>query len=289
MKTFTLIGAAGYIAPRHIRAIYALGHSIEAVFDPKDSSSQIHPVFPNALVFTECSLFETHFTFHPTDYVVICSPNHLHVRQISWALQNGADVICEKPLALHQEELDHLAYLEKITGKKVYAILQLRTLDVVINLKNKIMATSASEYEVVVDHIAPRGYAYFKSWKGDDKLSGGILTNIGIHLFDLLIWIFGNVKKVGIESASSKNIRGYLILEKAKVSWFFSVDSQDLPKGSVGFHRKFTINNQEYSLETGLDLLHERVYEQIIRKSGPGIQESRPSIELCNHLKNSII
>ncbi len=283
------MGAAGYIAPRHIRAISNLGFELVSAFDPVDPTSQVASLFPRAHIFTDFFTFESHFNLHPTDFVVICSPNHLHAEQIDWALRKGADVICEKPLVLHPDQLDKLADVEIQTGKKVYTILQMRTMDEIIKLKNKIDATSAIDNEVVVSYIAPRNNAYFKSWKGNDTLSGGILTNIGIHLFDLMIWIFGAVKEVAIDSISPKNIRGHMTLEKAKIKWFISVDTDDLLESNKGFYRKLILNGEEISLETGLDRLHDHVYGQILNGEGPGIREARPSIEFCNQLINSII
>ena len=287
MKKFCLIGAAGYVAPRHIRAIHELGQKLISVFDPQDSTENVKSLFPQVSVHTEFTLFATHFRSSPADYVIICSPNHLHAEHIVWALRNGANVICEKPLVLRPDQLDELKQVEIETGKKVFTVLQLRHLDVIIHLKNKISNSDAIYNEVNITHITPRGEEYFRSWKGMPQLSGGILTNIGIHLFDLLIWIFGPVKKVTVSENKMNKIGGALQLEKAKVNWFLSVDENDLPQNGAGFFRKMTINGDEISLEKGLEDLHKRVYEHILQGDAPGIEDAYPSIEFCNRLINN--
>lgn len=286
MKKFSLIGAAGYIAPRHIRAIHELGHELISVFDPIDSSDKVKSSFPQASVYTDFTLYTAQFRSWPADYVVICSPNHLHHEHITWALQNGANVICEKPLVLRPEQLDELRRIEKGTGKKVFTVLQLRYLDVIINLKKKIDTSVSINHEVNITHITPRDEEYFKSWKGMPELSGGILTNIGIHLFDLLIWIFGSVKEVCVSKNEREKIQGELLLEKAKVNWFLSVDKTDLPQNGSAFYRKLVVNGEEISLENGLDSLHRKVYEQILLETAPGVEEAFPSIDFCNRLIN---
>lgn len=286
MKKFSLIGAAGYVAPRHLRAIHELGYELISVFDPIDSTDRVSVTFPKAFVYTDFPSFTAQFNTNPADYVIICSPNHLHAEQISWALRNGADVICEKPLVLKPAQLDELRRIEKETGKNVFTVLQLRYMDVIIDLKKKIDASDVVENEVIISHITPRDDEYFRSWKGIPSLSGGIITNIGIHLFDLLIWIFGPVQEVSVSQNEVKKIRGSLRLKKAMVNWSLSVDKDDLPQKEAGFFRKLIVNGEEISLENGLENLHRRVYEQILQADGPGINEAYPSIELCNHLIN---
>lgn len=287
MKTFSLIGAAGYIAPRHIRAVNSIGHQLVSAFDPVDSTNQVHAVFPNATIFTDLTLFEADFKSNPADYVVICSPSHLHGKQIAWALQSGADVICEKPLVLDPKELEHLRRIESETGRNVYTVLQMRLMDEVIKLKKKSESPAFRKSEISIAHITPRNEAYFTSWKGNEVCSGGLLTNIGIHLFDLLIWIFGPVHQVNTTFSDSNKAKGELILERANVSWFLSVDALDLPPKTDGFFRRMMINGEAISLESGLEHLHTRVYQQLLAGEAPGILDAYPSIQLCKELTNN--
>lgn len=287
MKTFSLFGAAGYVAPRHIRSIYELGHELISVFDPVDAGHQVRSLFPNALIFTDFTAFEQAFLDRPTDYISICSPNHLHFEQIAWALRNGADVICEKPLVLDPKELDLLSDLEKQTGKSVFTVLQMRLMDVLVDLQSSIDSTSGGMHDVSIQYITPRKEAFFSSWKGKPEQSGGILTNIGIHLFDLLIWIFGPVISMEISVNEPQKAKGRIELESANVDWFLSVDEKDLPISHYGFYRKLSIDGVELSLETGLENLHTRVYKQVLAGKAPGIQEARFSIQFCNTLVNS--
>lgn len=289
MRSISLIGAAGYIAPRHIQAIQTVGLDLVHAFDPNDARATVHQAFPAAQVHTVFKEFAAAFQDAPTDFVVICSPNHLHAEQIEWALKHGADVICEKPLVLDPQHLDRLCKLEKETGRKVFTVLQLRFLDRIQELKLQIDASPSTAHQIEIEYITPRNASYFQSWKGNIDYSGGIVTNIGIHLFDLLIWIFGPVQSQVLEQLEASKARGQITLAKATVRWFLSVDPTDLPQGSNLFHRKLTIDEQKLSLEEGLEHLHIRVYQSILNKIAPGIEESRASIQFCKELINKRI
>lgn len=284
MQTFSIFGASGYIAPRHIRAMKALDLELVAILDPNEPQNELADHFPHVAVFKEIEAFESFFITNPTDYITICSPNHLHKQHVEWALKHGAHVICEKPLVLDPIELDHLHTLEKQTGCNVYTVLQLRFLDEMQRLKEQIDTSSTQDHIVDIQHITPRNEAYFSSWKGDPALSGGIITNIGIHLFDLLIWIFGNVQSYNIQQYAFNKAKGQIKLERAQVNWLLSVDAADLPVEGNSFFRKLWVNKEEISLEKGLEELYTRFYTAILNKKAPGIEAARPSIVLCNQL-----
>lgn len=283
MTRFSLIGGAGYIAPRHVRAIREIGGDLHSVFDIAPSSAHF-PFFPKASVFTSFADYQRFIHSHPADIITICSPNHLHQQHILWALEQGADVICEKPLVLDPAALDVLKKAEQLTGKRVYTVLQLRLLNEVQQLKMAVENSGRSDYEVDIVHITPRNEAYFASWKGQEQLSGGIITNIGIHLFDLLLWIFGPMQESRVRLLERTKAAGFLQLEKASVRWRLSVDPADLPMGSTDFYRRITVDEEELSLERELSQMHGRFYAQAIAGEAPGIEASRPSIELCRHL-----
>ena len=299
MKRFALIGAAGYIAPRHMKAIKDTGNFLVAALDKCDSVGIIDSYFPEADFFTEFERFDRHIDKlrrkgEKIDYVSICSPNYLHDAHIRFALRNEADAICEKPLVLNPWNLDALQEIEGETGKKIYNILQLRVHPTILYLKEKVEEEYQNrnfKYKIDLSYITSRGKWYFVSWKGDINKSGGVATNIGIHFFDMLIWIFGDVKHYEVHySEPLKKMAGYLELEKAEVRWFLSVDSKDLPEVAIKegkrTYRSITIEGNEVEFSGGFTDLHTVVYQEILQGKGFGIEDARPSIELVYMLRN---
>lgn len=284
MASFSLIGAAGYIAPRHLRAMHRLGHTLVAAVDPVDAGEAVRAYFPDARIFSSFDAFDSWFQEHPTEWVSICSPNQYHRTQIEWALQQGVKVICEKPMVTEPAALEGLAALEREGGGRVFTVLQLRLLEEVQELKRMVELAGRQDHEVVIEHIAPRSDAYFASWKGDVVQSGGIVTNIGIHLFDVLIWVFGPVQSILDAEITERRASGVLQLRQAQVRWRLSVDAADLPEGVPGFYRRLTVDGKVVSMEGGLEQLHDRFYAQALEGKAPGIEEARPSIELCKQL-----
>jgi len=299
MKKFALIGAAGYIAPRHMKAIKETGNILVAALDKSDSVGIIDSYFPEASFFTEFERFDRYIDKlrrkgEGVDYISICSPNYLHDAHIRFALRNEANAICEKPLVLNPWNLDALKEIEQETGKKVYNILQLRVHPAIIDLKKKVEKEykgKSKKYKVDLTYITSRGKWYFVSWKGDISKSGGVATNIGIHFFDMLIWIFGEVKHYEVHySEPLKKMAGYVELEKAEVRWFLSVDSKDLPEVAVKegkrTYRSIAIDGNEVEFSGGFTDLHTVVYQEILTGKGFGIEDARPSIELVYRLRN---
>lgn len=284
MASFSLIGAAGYIAPRHLQAMHRLGHSLLAAVDPVDAGAVVHAYFPDARIFSSFEAFVSWFRDNPTEWVSICSPNQYHRTQIEWALKQGAQVICEKPLVMEPSALEGLAALEREAGGRVFTVLQLRLLEEVQALKRMVELAGRRDHEVVIEHIAPRTPAYFASWKGDVARSGGIVMNIGIHLFDLLIWVFGPVQEIRDVEITERRASGVLQLQYARVRWRLSVEAADLPEGAPGFYRRLTVDGRKVTLESGLEQLHDRFYEEALEGNAPGIEEACPSIELCRQL-----
>ena len=292
MKNFVLIGAAGYIAPRHMKAIKDTGNNLLAAVDPHDSVGIIDSYFPDASFFVEFERFDRHVDKLrrqgiKIDYVSICSPNYLHDAHIRWALRSGINAICEKPLVLNPWNLDALKEIEEETGKKIFNILQLRVHPSIVKLKEKIEKEN-KKYDVDLTYITSRGKWYFISWKGDLSKSGGVATNIGIHFFDMLIWLFGKVKHHEVHY--SEPLAGYIELEKAHVRWFLSVDYNDLPedikhKGQRTY-RSITIDGEEIEFSGGFTDLHTVVYRDILIGGGFGIEDARPSIELVYQIRN---
>ncbi len=299
MKKFALIGAAGYIAPRHMKAIKETGNILVAALDKSDSVGIMDSYFPEANFFTEFERFDRYIDKlrrkgEGVDYISICSPNYLHDAHIRFALRNEANAICEKPLVLNPWNLDALKEIEQETGKKVYNILQLRVHPAIIDLKKKVekeYKEKPKKYKVDLTYITSRGKWYFVSWKGDISKSGGVATNIGIHFFDMLIWIFGEVKHYEVHySEPLKKMAGYVELEKAEVRWFLSVDSKDLPEVAVKegkrTYRSIAIDGNEVEFSGGFTDLHTVVYQEILTGKGFGIEDARPSIELVYRLRN---
>lgn len=297
MKNFAICGVAGYIAPRHLKAIKDTGNNLIAALDPHDSVGIMDSYFPNADFFTNYERFERHleklslFGEAKIDYVTVCSPNFLHDTHIRLGLNIGANVICEKPLVLNPYNLDLLSKVEAQTGRKVFTIMQLRYHSALKELKAKIDADGGKNYEVKLKYITPRGKWYHYSWKGDKEKSGGIATNIGIHLFDLLIWLFGDVIKSEVELNQKDKMSGLLTLARANVEWFLSIDKHDLPESALTSakpsFRSLNIDGNEIEFSEGFTDLHTKVYEEIFKGNGLRIEDARKSIELVYKIRNS--
>lgn len=313
-KNFAIIGVAGFVATRHLRAIKETGNNLVAALDRFDSVGIIDSYFPAADFFVEYERFDRHLDklkrkAIQIDYVSICTPNYLHDSHIRFALRQGADAICEKPVVLNPWNLDALIEIEKETGREVNNILQLRLHPSIMELKRKIDEGPAEKvYDIDLTYITSRGNWYFISWKGDEQKSGGVATNIGVHFFDMLTWIFGDVKQSVVHLYKEDKAAGFLDLEKARVRWFLSVDSGDLPedvkKEKKPTFRSITVDGEQIEFSGGFTDLHTQSYQAILEGKGFGLEDSRKSIEtvytirnatpvglkgdyhpLCNHLK----
>lgn len=292
MKNFAITGVAGYIAPRHLKAIKETGNKLLAAVDPHDSVGILDSFFPETSFFTEFERFDRHLEKfrrgskeNKIDYLSICSPNHLHDAHIRLALRVGASAICEKPLVINPLNLDALQALEKETGSKINTVLQLRVHPALIELKNKLKNTD-HKANVVLTYVTPRGLWYNYSWKGNEEKSGGITTNIGIHLFDLLIWLFGEVQKNKVHLYEKNRAGGFLELKNAYVQWFLSIEKDDLPTAEQTY-RSVNINGEEINFSSGFSELHTNVYKQIFAGNGFGIDDARPSIELVYNIRKT--
>jgi len=297
MKNFALIGAAGYIAVRHMKAIKDTNNNLVAALDKNDSIGIIDSYFPNADFFTEYERFDRHVdklsrSGKKIDFVSICTPNYLHDSHIRFALKRDAQVICEKPLVLNPWNVEALAEVERETGNKINNILQLRLHPSLIELKKKISQGPKDKiYDIDLTYITSRGHWYFTSWKGDLIKSGGIATNIGIHFFDMLSWIFGDVEKNIVHISEPKRAAGYLELGQARVRWFLSVDFEAIPdeikaKGQRTF-RSITVDGEEIEFSGGFTDLHTVSYAEILKGNGFGLQDSKQSIITAHDIRNS--
>lgn len=296
MKNFAMIGAAGYIAPRHLKAIKDTGNTLVAALDKYDSVGVLDSYFPSADFFTEFERFDRHIEKlkrrgTKIDYVSICTPNYLHDSHIRFGLRHGAEVICEKPLVINPWNLDALKEMEKETGKKIYTILQLRLHPSVIELRKKIENAPAGKvFDVDLAYITSRGNWYYTSWKGNVNKSGGIATNIGVHFFDMLAWVFGTLKKNEVHLHTHDRAAGYLEFEKARVRWFLSINSDTLPEVSLkagsSTYRAITIGEEIFEFSGGFTDLHTQSYENIIAGSGFGIDESREAIRIVHEIRS---
>jgi UDP-N-acetyl-2-amino-2-deoxyglucuronate dehydrogenase len=289
MKNFALIGAAGYIAPRHMQAVKATGNRLVAAMDPSDSVGVIDSYFPEASFFTEFERFDRHLDKlrrgdgGAADYISICSPNYLHDSHMRFALRSGADAICEKPLVLNPWNIDGLLEIEQSSGCSVSTILQLRVHPAIVALRERVLAEPADrKHEVDLTYITARGLWYQHSWKGDAKKSGGIATNIGVHFFDMLHFIFGDIQSNVVHLSDPMRAGGYLEYEGARVRWFLSVDAADVPEPqrSAGqrTYRSITIDGEEIEFSGGFTDLHTRSYELILDGKGFGLEENRCAI-----------
>ena len=293
MTSFALIGAAGYIAPRHMKAIKAVGGDLKVAFDPNDSVGVMDSHFPQAHFFTEFERFDRHVDKlrrrgEHIDYVSVCSPNYLHDAHIRFGLRSGSDVICEKPLVLNPWNIDGLAEIEQQTGRKINTILQLRLYPAIQALKERI-AQSNERHAVDLTYITSRGRWYHASWKGDEAKSGGVATNIGVHFFDMLAYVFGPLQSQTANLRQPERAGGMLSYEKADVRWFLSVDADDLPDGVKGkktTYRSITVDGEEVEFSEGFTDLHTRSYEEILAGRGYGLDDVRLCVEVVSQFRN---
>jgi UDP-N-acetyl-2-amino-2-deoxyglucuronate dehydrogenase len=300
MKNFGLIGAAGYIAPRHLKAIKETGNTLLAALDPFDSVGIMDSYFPDAAFFTEPERFDRHLDKMRRsgnghiDYVSICSPNYLHDAHIRMALRNGAHAICEKPIVLNPWNVDALLEIEKESGQSIFTILQLRHHAAIIALKEKIEAEKNTNkdkmYDIDLTYITSRGAWYHRSWKGDIEKSGGVATNIGVHFFDMLTFIFGAAKENVVHVSEADKAAGYLQLENARVRWFLSINREHLPeqakKTNKTTYRSITVNGEEIEFSGGFTDLHTVSYQSILEGNGYGLADARPSVYIVHSIRN---
>jgi UDP-N-acetyl-2-amino-2-deoxyglucuronate dehydrogenase len=298
MKNFALIGAAGYIAPRHMRAIKDLGHNLAVAYDVNDSVGIIDSISPHSEFFTEFERFLEHahqLKRNPDtalDYVAVCSPNYLHHAHIAAGLRLGCDVICEKPLVPTPELLDELALVERETGRRVFNILQLRHHDAIQQLKAKVAAAPAdTKFDVELTYITSRGRWYAESWKGDPRKAFGVATNIGVHFFDMLHFIFGKLQRNVVHHVGEARAAGYLEYERARVRWFLSIDANDLPedvKGKKTTFRNIDISGEKLEFSEGFTELHTTSYREILAGRGYGLADARHCIETVNVIRTAV-
>ena len=296
MTTYALIGASGYIAPRHMKAIRDTGGDLVVAYDPNDSVGLLDSHFPDAHFFTEFERFDRHVDKlrrrgERLDYVSIASPNYLHDAHCRFALRSGADVICEKPLVLNPWNIDGLAEIERDMGKRIYSILQLRLHPAIIALRDK-FRNSTKKHTVELTYCTSRGRWYHASWKGDDSKSGGVATNIGVHFFDMLSFVFGKVQNNVAHLRTPERAAGFIECERANVSWFLSVDRNDLPasvQGKKTTYRSITVDGEEVEFSEGFTDLHTRSYEEVLAGNGFGLLEVRPSIEIVSAFRTQPI
>ena len=297
MRRFALIGAAGYIAPRHMKAISETGNTLVAAMDPKDSVGVIDQHFPDAHFFTEFERFDRHVYRCASDpaekveFISICSPNYLHDAHARFALRSGAHAVVEKPLVLNPWNIDGLGELEAATGRQVYTILQLRLHPAIQALKTQVDADPGFVRDVDLTYVTSRGRWYMASWKGDVKKSGGVATNIGVHFFDMLHYVFGDLKSSAVHLVSDGRAGGYLEYERARVRWFMSIDASDLPPAQVAVgqrtYRSITVDGREIEFSEGFTDLHTRSYEEILAGRGFELEQNRASIETVARIRTS--
>ena len=300
-KNFAITGVAGYVAPRHLKAMKETGNRLVAAVDPHDSVGLLDSYFADVSFFTEFERFDRHIEKlrrqgedQRVHYVSICSPNYLHDAHCRFALRVGADVICEKPVVLNPWNIDALQELEMESGKRIFTVLQLRVHPSLIALKEKVQKEkSSSKKEIILTYITSRGLWYLISWKGQVDKSGGLATNIGIHFFDLLLWLFGKVEGSEIHLASPTRTAGYMELQNARVKWFLSIEKKDLPeecksKGRTTF-RSITIDGHEVEFSEGFTDLHTIVYRETLAGRGFGLDDARPSVVLAHDIRNAKI
>lgn len=296
MNNFALIGAAGYVAPRHMKAIKETGSSLLAAMDKFDSVGVIDSYFPNAAFFTEFERFDRHIeklrrNGKHVDFLSVCSPNYLHDAHIRFGLRMGSNVICEKPLVLNPWNVEALSELENEYGAKVYTILQLRLHEQAIRLKEQVDNMKEDKHEVELTYITSRGSWYYTSWKGNKEKSGGIATNIGVHFFDLLTWLYGDVEKSIVHNHAHDRASGILYLQKAKVKWFLSINAETIPPeisaSGKRVYRVLKLGDQSFDFSTGFENLHTKSYQHILDGQGFEISESRKAIELVHQIRNA--
>jgi UDP-N-acetyl-2-amino-2-deoxyglucuronate dehydrogenase len=298
LKRFALIGAAGYIAPKHLKAIKETGNVLVAALDKSDSVGVLDSYFPQADFFTEFERFDRHLEKlrrsnhqHSVDYVTICSPNYLHDAHVRFALRIGANAICEKPLVLNPWNIEALEEIEKESKGKINTILQLRLHPAIIELKKKIDSAGDKIHDIDLTYITSRGHWYLVSWKGDVEKSGGIATNIGVHFFDMLAWIFGDVKKNIVHISQPKRAAGLLELKKARVRWFLSLEREDLPvkpePGKPMTYRSITVDGQEVEFSEGFGDLHTESYKKILAGEGFSTKDVLTSVQIVSDIRKA--
>jgi UDP-N-acetyl-2-amino-2-deoxyglucuronate dehydrogenase len=299
MKRFALIGAAGYIAPRHLKAIAATGNQLVAAMDPSDSVGIMDSHFPEADFFTEFEAFasfieDDKLAGKKLDYLAICSPNYLHVPHMKFALQNGVDVICEKPLVLYSDDIDVLHRYERTYGARVNSILQLRLHPSIIALQEKVATAPVDHiFEVDLTYLTSRGKWYLKSWKGIDKKSGGVATNIGVHFYDMLHFIFGDIQHNEVYFKDQRTASGYLIYQRARVRWFLSIDANNLPdnaiEGEKFTYRSIRVDAKELEFSRGFTDLHTQSYQCVLDGTGFGLEQNRVAIETVEAIRDNAV
>jgi len=302
MKNFAMVGAAGYIAPRHMKAIKETGNNLVAALDKNDSVGVIDSYFPDADFFVEYERFDRHIDLLKRkgvsiDYVSIASPNYLHDSHIRFSLRHGAHAICEKPLVLNPHNIDALNVVQQETGKQIYNILQLRLHPSIIQLKEKVAEEVTKNpnkiFDVDLTYLTSRGHWYFTSWKGDENKSGGIATNIGVHFYDMLGWIFGDIKTNETHLKREDANAGYLEFEHARVRWFLSVNYKyipdDIKKSGQRTYRSITVDGEEIEFSGGFTDLHTKSYQHILGGGGFGLEEARKSIEIVSQIRNQTV
>lgn len=298
MKNFALIGAAGFVAPRHMAAIHDVKGNLVAALDRSDSVGVLDRYFPDAHFFTEFERFDrfvynqkSNINLETINYMSVCSPNYLHDSHIRFGLRSGADVICEKPIVLNPHNLDKLITIEKDLGGTVNCILQLRLHPEIIRLKSELdVGANDFKYDVDLTYITSRGRWYNESWKGDEGKSGGVATNIGVHFFDLLAYLFGDLQTNTLHKKSLNTNAGYLEYERARVRWFLSTDKEYLPsevaRDNKTTFRSITINGEQVELSRGFDNLHTKSYEEVLSGKGFRLEDARASIEVVSQIRN---
>lgn len=299
MKRFALIGTAGYIAPRHLNAIKDTGNDLIVAMDVNDSVGIMDMHFPESEFFTEFEDFAAYvedeaLKGNRLDYISICSPNYLHAPQMKFALKNGIDVICEKPLVLSSKEIDTLKLYEEKYGAKVNSILQLRLHPSIIALREKVQNSPADQvFDVELTYMTSRGKWYLKSWKGVDEKSGGVATNVGVHFFDMLHFIFGDIKFNEVHYKDDQTVAGYLEYERARVKWFLSIDANNLPENAIQgekkTYRSIMIGDEELEFSGGFTDLHTQSYQNVLAGKGYGLEENRTAIETVEGIRDQAV
>jgi UDP-N-acetyl-2-amino-2-deoxyglucuronate dehydrogenase len=297
-QNFGMLGASGFVAPRHMKAIHSLGHTLKAACDPYDGVGILDRYFPGCRFFTEVERFDRYLercrrngAQEQIDYISICSPNYLHDAHCRLAIRAGAAAICEKPLVISPWNLDQLEVLERETEQKIYTVLQLRLHDAVRELKAKISQKSADhKTKIQLHYVTRRGPWYHQSWKGSPNKSGTLAMNVGIHFFDMLLWLFGRMQSQKVYLREDTRVAGFMELERAEVQWLLSIDYDDLPQSSIdqGHHayRALTMDGEAFDFSTGFDDLHTKVYADILDGGGYGIEDARPAVELVHQIRN---
>ncbi len=290
---FAMTGVAGYVAPRHLRAMRSLGHELAVAYDPSDSVGILDRYFPDADFTTDFGCFDRKIKTGGIDCLSVCTPNDLHYPQIEYGLEAGLDVVCEKPLALDPSELEAMVRLQERTGHRVRTILQLRYHPEIVRLKKRVEREAADRiYDVELTYITPRGKWYAASWKGDVRRSGGLATNIGVHFYDMLHWIFGKLERSVVHYASPDCIAGFLQLRKARVRYFLSVDPSHgpdrAPDAPMTAYRKLDIDTEEFCFSEGFTDLHTECYRDIVSGGGFGPDDARPAIETLYGIRHAV-